>query len=168
MQRFDEQYGIWKSYSYDKSPDLPVKMYNQLDTFSSRKEKTMADFWKDAEVIHTYTRKQALEDGMLVDLNQWIPVKESGYKCPVVCTAEVFAIIEAAVNNEKFHNDYKGVIWDILLMSRVNKTEKWETGCKFQVKIIGAGRIQFYTFKIECGPGDDAEPVLTVMQPQKS
>lgn len=29
-------------------------------------------------VIYSYTRLQALQDGVLVDLNQWIPVKESG------------------------------------------------------------------------------------------
>jgi hypothetical protein len=33
------------------------------------------------------------------------------------------------------------------------------------VIIIGAGTNRIYTFKIECGPGDQGEPVLTVMMP---
>ncbi len=36
--------------------------------------------------VSIYTRADALEDGFLVDLNQWIPVHESGYKYPVACT----------------------------------------------------------------------------------
>ena len=41
------------------------------------------------EMISSYSRKQALEDGVLVDLNQFIPVPESGYKYPVACTIAV-------------------------------------------------------------------------------
>jgi hypothetical protein len=94
-----------------------------------------------------------LEDGVLVDLNQYIPIAESGYKYPVACTADVWAIIDQAVKNQKL-NDYNGVIWDILHMSRYGAIKNWDRGCLFQVIITGAGQKQLYTFKIECGPGD--------------
>ena len=87
------------------------------------------------EVISCYTRKQALEDGVLVDLNQVITILESGYKYPVVCTIAVWRIIESAVNNPKYGNDYAGIVWDILQMSRNCPTKKWLTGCLFQVVI---------------------------------
>jgi hypothetical protein len=119
------------------------------------------------EVISSYSRKQALEDEVLVDLNQFIPVPESGYKYPVACTAAVWGIIESAVNNKKYGNDYQGVIWDILQMSRNCPTKKWPSGCLFQVVIIGAGPKRIFTFKIECGPGDQGEPVLTIMLPEE-
>ncbi len=119
------------------------------------------------EVICSYTRKQALEDGVLFDLNQFIPIIESGYKYPVACTVAVWGIIETAVKNPKYGNDYQGIVWDILQMSRNCPTKKWPTGCLFQVIIIGAGPKRIYTFKIECGPGDQGEPVLTIMLPEE-
>jgi len=118
-------------------------------------------------LIYSYSRKQALEDGVLIDLNQYIPVKESGYKWPVACTAAVFDIIERAVKNERYHNDYKGVVWDILWMSLAGPIRKWDNGQLFRVIIKGAGVRSTYTFKIEVGPGDDGEPVLTIMLPQE-
>ena len=119
------------------------------------------------EMISSYSRKQALEDEVLVDLNQFIPIPESGYKYPVACTTAVWGIIESAVNNLKYSNDYKGIVWDILHMSRNCPIKKWPTGCLFQVVIIGAGPEKIFTFKIECGPGDQGEPVLTIMMPDE-
>lgn len=49
------------------------------------------------EVISCYSRKQALEDGVLVDLIQIIPIPESGYKYPLACTIAVWRIIERMV-----------------------------------------------------------------------
>jgi hypothetical protein len=119
------------------------------------------------EVISCYSRKQALEDGVLVDLNQFIPISESGYKYPVACTIAVWGIIESAVNNPRYGNDYAGIVWDILHMSRNCPTKKWPTGCLFQVVIIGAGSEKIFTFKIEFGPGDRGELVLTIMMPDE-
>jgi len=121
----------------------------------------------DFDVIHSYTRSQALEDGVLVDLNQFIPVNESGYKYPIACTSAVYSIIEKAVNNKNHCNDFKGVVWDLLHMSRFNPVRKYETGCIFRVIIKGAGRKSLYDFKIECHGGDNAEPVLTIMLPEE-
>lgn len=114
------------------------------------------------EVISSYSRAQALEDGVLSDLNQWIPVKESGYKYPVSCTSAVFAAIQEAVES-RAGQDYKGVVWDILWMSKKGVTKRWETGALFVVRIGRCTR----TLKIECGPGDDAAPVLTIMFPEE-
>lgn len=121
---------------------------------------TMQELFGDP--VSIYTRADALEDGFLVDLNQWIPICESGYKYPVACTRAVWAIIEKAVRNKKHCNDYKGVIWDILWMSRARSRRSGERAVVFQVIINGAGLRKIYTFKIECGPGDNHEPVLTI------
>ena len=119
------------------------------------------------EPIYSYTRSQALEDGVLVDLNQWIPIEESGYKHPIACTSTVFAIIKQAVENRKYYNDYKGVVWDILWMSRAMPIEKWTTGQLFKVSIRGVGQRSVFTLKIECSGGDNGEPVLTIMLPDE-
>lgn len=127
----------------------------------------MNDHMFDLDPIYSYTREQALLDGVLVDLNRWIPINESGYKYPVACTSTVFAIIKEAVESGKYTNDYKGVVWDILWMSRAMPIEKWPTGQLFKVAIRGVGKRSIFTLKIECSGGDDGEPVLTIMLPDE-
>jgi len=121
----------------------------------------------DKNIIYRYTRLQALQDGVLIDLNQYIAQKDSGYRYPVACTSAVFEIIDRAVKNKKYHNDYSGVVWDIFWMSRIAPLKKWESGRLFQVIINGAGKRTIYNFKIEVSGGDDGEPVLTIMLPDE-
>ena len=130
---------------------------------------TQPSFWDEADVIVTYTRRQAIDDGVLVDasVGDLAEVSRQHYKHPVAMTAAVFDLMRRAVEHPRWCNDYKGVWHDILGMSRMNPVQKWETGCLFQVIITGVGRKRKHTLKIECGPGDDAEPVLTVMLPEE-
>lgn len=121
----------------------------------------------DEEPVYSYTRLQALQDGVLVDLNQYIPVMQSGYRYPIACTAAVFAIIDRACKNKKFHNDYSGVVWDILWMSRISPIKRWNSGRLFQVIINGAGKKTIYNLKLEVSGGDDGQPVLTIMLPNE-
>ena len=57
------------------------------------------DLWSDADIIDTYTRRQAIEDGVLVQLSgpgyqgdPWVPemVAEAGFRYPVAMTATAF------------------------------------------------------------------------------
>ncbi len=57
------------------------------------------NFWSDADIIDSYTRRQAIENGVLVQLsgpgyegNPWVPdmVAEAGFRFPVAMTATVF------------------------------------------------------------------------------
>lgn len=118
-------------------------------------------------IISAYTPEQAIEDGYLVDLNQWIPVSESGYKWPVACTMGVWNLIEKAVKNEHHANDYKGVIWDILYMSRMMVVKRWEDGQLFRVKIVGAAKQSVFTFKIQTNAGKNGSPWLVVSLPDE-
>jgi hypothetical protein len=120
------------------------------------------------EVISSYSRAQAIEDGVLVDLSTIAPeVCRQHYKHPVACTTGVWAIIERAIANEKWMNDLNGVVHDILWMSRACARAIDASSRLFTVIITGAGRQRTYTFKIVCGPGDNAEPVITVMLPNE-
>ncbi len=120
----------------------------------------------DADIIHAYSRAEALEDGDLVDLSALAPdVCRQHFKYPVACTAAVWNIIDRAIKNEKQCNDLKGVIHDVLTMSK-HPTERIDpTQHLFKVIITGAARESTFTFQMVCGPGDSAEPVLTVMLP---
>jgi hypothetical protein len=89
------------------------------------------------------------------------------YKYPIACTASVWNIIEAAVNNPKHCNDYAGVLHDMLYMSKVLYEDISASIRLFRVIITGVGRKRYHQFKIVCGPGDNAEPVLTIMLPDE-
>lgn len=120
------------------------------------------------EVISSYSRAQAIEDGVLVDLSAIAPaVCAQHFKVPVACTSSVWDIIEKAVNNKRWMNDLNGVIHDMLWMSKVMKRDLSPTTRLFQVIIKGAGRQSKFTFKSVCGPGDNAEPVITIMLPSE-
>ncbi len=121
------------------------------------------------EIIYSYTRAQAIEDGVLVDLSAIAPdVARQHYKYPVACTSAVWDIIQRAVENKKHANDYKGVIHDILWMSRGGGV-RWrspdDTTVLFDVIITGAGPKRIHRFKMVVGPGDKGEPVLTILLP---
>ena len=49
------------------------------------------------DVISSYSRKQAIEDGVLVDLSAMAPgLCLEHYKHPIACTSSVFAIVQKA------------------------------------------------------------------------
>lgn len=119
------------------------------------------------EVIHSYSRAQAIEDGVLVDLSELAPdVCAQHFKHPVACTSTVWAIVDKAVKNKKGMNDLNGVIHDMLGMSLFGRVVDQGTRL-FRVIIKGAGRRSDFVFKIVCGPGDNAEPVMTIMMPEE-
>ena len=121
------------------------------------------------EIIYSYTRKQAIEDGVLVNLSDLFPEQcRQLYKYPVAVTSAVWAIVEATGKD-----DVQGIIWDILWMSQKGITTRIDpTQHLFKVIINGTGgtefsRIKTHTFKAICGPGDEAEPVITIMMPNE-
>lgn len=119
--------------------------------------------------IHTYTREQALEDGVLVDLMQdkMAETARQHYKFSIACTSAVFDIMRKAVENTRHCNDYAGILHDMLWMSRIYKRTVDENTVIFRVIIKGAGRKSVFDFKMVCGPDDDGTPCLTIMFPNE-
>ena len=135
----------------------------------TRQQHVSDNLFADCAVIHSYTREQALEDGFLVDLmqNEMEEVCRQHYKHPIACTLPVFEIMQKAVENPRYCNDYAGILHDMLYMSRVHFQFHGHTARLFQVIIKGAGRKSLYTFKLVCHPGDGGEPVMTIMLPEE-
>lgn len=119
--------------------------------------------------IYSYTRAQAIEDGVLVDLMQdeMESVCRQHYKHPVACTSAVFDIMQKAVENQKYSNDYAGILHDMLWMSRTYKRTIDDSTVIFRVIIKGAGRKSVYDFKMVCGPDDTGAPCMTIMLPNE-
>ncbi len=121
------------------------------------------------EPIHVYTRAQAISDGVLVDLSAVAPdVCRQHYKYPVACTASVWGIIERALNTPGELQDVAGIVHDMLWMSRVSGKAINQQTRQFPTIIVTApGKRKTFQFKLVVGPGDRAEPVITIMMPNE-
>ncbi len=124
--------------------------------------------FEDVPVIYSYTRAQAIEDGVLVDLTEW--AKETGFRIPVACTAAVWnGCIVPPPGTKELGQSERGrahdVLWLLYLAIRRSRGERQEQ-LLFQVVFLQApNKHEEVTLKAVCGPGDQGEPVLTVMMP---
>ncbi len=124
---------------------------------------TMTELFGD--VIHSYSRAQAIEDGVLVDVTE--TASEAGFRFPVALTRAVFdayVTIPAGVRLQ----DEAGRLWDILSMGRfaIQRSRTGGTDLLFGVHVRNDNRDRtppLRTLKLVCGPGDTAEPVITIM-----
>lgn len=158
---------------------------------------------KDDVVIFSYTRAQAIADGVLIDVSEL--AKQAGFGYPVAVTAGVWAEC-VAVPEGVAGQDETGRLWDVLNMLRfaiLRGESRDEQGLEFAMHVttdnildvINLARYavqrpeapnpQRVDFAVHvrndnregdpplvrlyaiCGPGDDAEPVITVMLPHE-
>ena len=113
------------------------------------------------EPIYSYSRAQAIEDGVLVDLSQVDSVRQH-WKHPFACTSAVWAVIEAAL--EKPGQDVSGICHDVSLLAKLAlRSEPKTDQVHFSVLIAG----QKHALKLHIGPGDTPDPVLTLMLPDE-
>ena len=125
---------------------------------------TLGGLWDGAEVLSVYTRAQALEDGVLVDLTEW--AREADFKIPVAVTAGVWGILKPSKELEAEGEDVVGRAWDMFTILR--QAIRGElTGDEVHFAPLFTLRVGERAEPVEmwanCGPGDNAEPVITVM-----
>lgn len=125
--------------------------------------------FEDAPTIFSYTRQQALEDGVLVDLTNW--AKETGFRIPVACTRALWdGCLEPPQGTEELGQSLRGRTHDLLWMLYV--TIRKSTGASdllfFEVIFLNR-RKKHETVKLKavCDSGDQGEPVVTVMLPDE-
>ena len=131
-------------------------------------ERMTKGLWDDAEVIHTYTRAQAIEDGVLVDVTR--TAREAGFTWSVALTAAAWAEAVSWDPQNRTCQDEAGRLWDVLTMAR------WATqrgGDRTLLRVlrvpntIRAERPTYATLQLLAGPGDNGEPVLTITCPNE-
>ena len=124
------------------------------------------DPFADMPVIFSYTRAQAIEDGVLVDLTEW--AKETGFRIPVACTATVWQrYIVPPPGTKELGQSERGRAHDLLWMLWNNiRHSKGMPRSQLLFTVIflqAPRRHEEVTLKAICGPGDEGEPVLTIM-----
>lgn len=120
------------------------------------------------EPIAVYTRRRAIEDGVLVDLMQpetVCLVREAGFKFPVAMTAGAFAATVAEIGEPSpAGQDIQGRLWDVLwLLACAIRTAGSTDRVKFRVSVWNGSRRDEIKLWSLCGPGDSGEPVVTIM-----
>jgi len=117
------------------------------------------------EVIYAYTRAQAIEDRVLIDAGEM--AKEAGFKYPVALTSAVWADYVRVPEGVECQ-DEQGRLWDILNMLRFAIHEDGSGNeVSFSLYVNNGKKPEPVYLKSICGPGDDAKPVITIMQPHE-
>ena len=127
------------------------------------------------EVISTYTRTQALEDGVLVDAGP--TAKEVGFTLPVSLTSAVWTDCVAWTDDDsqkQGHQDQSGRLYDVLFMAAFAIRTSEDSGDRLLYELYRIPRdgssteAKPVTLKLIVGPGDHGEPVMTILLPEES
>lgn len=128
-------------------------------------EKGMFD---ESDYISIYTRSDALQDGFLIDLS--LVAKEEGFLVPVAVTCEAYQKIRPREESELSGQDLRGRLHDMFWMLRLHaRQERYaETdrlAFNFLIAENGVSRMVELVFVVH--PGDQGEPVMTIMLPHE-
>ena len=124
-------------------------------------------------VISVYTRAQAIEDGILVDVSE--TAREAGFTIPVAVTRAVWDRLVALPEGYLGFQDERGRLWDVLWMARhyalrASNSDRVRM-CVLVRDIRKDLRDSHRPPRRHCpivaiGAGDDGSPVITIMWPE--
>jgi hypothetical protein len=116
------------------------------------------------EVVSSYSRAQAIEDGVLVDVSN--VAREAGLTYPVALTRAAWELCVTVPPKLQGQQDEAGRLWDVLWMLRINVGRGGDR-LLYSLLVRTAHGRRRVTLKSICGPGDDPKPVITVMLPEE-
>jgi hypothetical protein len=125
--------------------------------------------FEDFEVISVYSRQAALADGVLVDLTDL--AREAGFKIPLAVTEAVYAsYLDPSPELANEGQSFQGRAWDLLQVLRFAAAvypDRSEIHFKVLFVLTPGCPPEPVDLKALCHPGDDGEPVLTVLLPNE-
>ena len=126
-----------------------------------------------APVIDAYTRAQAIEDGILVDVSE--TAREAGFKIPVAVTRTVWTRLVALPEGYRGFQDERGRLWDVLWMARHYALRASDSNRVTMCVLVRDIRKDLRDSNrpprrhcpiVAIGGGDAGESVITVMFPE--
>lgn len=124
------------------------------------------------DVVFFYSRAQAISDGVLIDASEL--ARDAGFRLPVAITSAAWADCVAWSREDsarQVHQDQTGRLWDVL----------WMAGCAARAASQNQSELLFELYRVprdghatdaeSCqlklliGPGDEGEPVITILLP---
>jgi hypothetical protein len=124
--------------------------------------------FEDADLIHRYSRADALRDGVLIDVSE--TAREAGIRWPVALTRAAWercVTVPPGVTCQ----DEAGRLWDLLwMLACAIRRGGSEPEVRFAVHVRNDNRDRtppLVWLKAHCGPGDDSVPCIIVMMPEE-
>lgn len=139
--------------------------------------------------ISSYSRAQAIADGVLVPVTDLVPdepnfAADAGFKVPVVLTSAVAELVKPTEEEAReWAQDVKGRLWDVLMMAtwavRASKRPSGNGELLYDIlfRLVGRtgqfapkdGKFELREMKLKLlvHPGDEGEPVATIMLPEE-
>jgi hypothetical protein len=111
---------------------------------------TSADFW--GEPIHTYTRADALADGVLVDATE--TAREAGFRIPVALTQSIWADVnDLSGRHVSAGQSPEGRLWDLLFVAAhaARRPENRDRSEFVYPLIMSVGAVNNYRAKCHIG-----------------
>ncbi len=124
-------------------------------------------------VVSVYTRAQAIEDGILVDVSE--TAREAGFKIPVAVSRTVWDRLVALPEGYRGFQDEAGRLWDVLWMARFHALRASDSDRVRMCVLVRDIRKDLRDSHrpprrhfpiVAIGAGDRGEPVITVMFPE--
>lgn len=120
------------------------------------------------QIIHTYSRRQAIEEHMLFDVSN--TAKECGFNIPVAITKNLLhSYFDPSEACEKIGQSLSGRLIDVLTVLYFNALSAKGDRLTFKVAFVmdaETGRSETVDLLAVVGPGDAGEPVVTIMLPE--
>lgn len=136
---------------------------------------TLSSPFSNDDIIFAYTRTDALRDGVLVELPQDL-CRNAGIVVSVAVTRAMWdEYISPDYLSELADQDVPCRIWDLIWMFTCAARQSRHTSIVFfktefvildETNHARSSRT-VATFKAICGPGDEGEPVITIMLPEE-
>lgn len=119
------------------------------------------------DLIFSYSRSQALADGVLIDVSDF--AREAGFKLPVAVSDTLYhGYLTPPLELAKEGQSLDGRLWDTLSVLRYAiKSASATDRLSFTVLFAQASDATPVSVNLlaVCGPGDSGEPVITIMLP---
>ncbi len=118
----------------------------------------------EGSVVYAYTRREAIEDGTLVDVTE----VAKGLILHTVVTSNVWERCVKVPEALEGLQDEQGRLGDVLDMAlRAAQGKPDDDLVEFQVVAVDAPPdVVVHKLWLHLGPGDEGEPVLTIMFPE--
>jgi hypothetical protein len=124
--------------------------------------------FENSDLIHSYSRAQAIADGALIDVSTL--AREAGIVYLVALTASVWARCVAVPTGVECQ-DESGRLWDVLFMlALAARQSDGGPEVRFAVHVRRdnrEGTPPLVRLTALCGPGGQGEPVITLMMPDE-
>ena len=125
------------------------------------------------EPVSVYSRSDALADGVLIEADPAM-CKEAGIRIPVAISDHLWSVVNPDNIETMPGQSLSGRLWDLLWMFRISVgSRKGQGSDRLTYKVLMQLRREGCPVRVEefqvlavCGPGDQGEPVITLMFPE--